>query len=316
MPAIQLENVLHRYGATVALRDLSLTVEEGEVFSLLGHNGAGKTTTVRIINGLLAPASGSVRVFGLSPLVDGATVRRRTAVLTESPTLDDRLTARETLHAFAGMYDVPAPDVAPRTEALLAEFGIAERAGDRVGGFSRGMKQRLSLARALVHDPDLLFLDEPTAGLDPVATQQLHQTVRQMARGRGRTVVLCTHNLVEAQALSDRVAVLGGGALLALGTPAELARRMSPRLEVSLELDPAQLATATSVIGTLDGLTVSPERAGMLRVAGIARERVPELAARLVGAGVSLYRLEPHEPSLTDAYFALQHQGNGTGSKE
>ena len=314
MPAIQLENVLHRYGATVALRDLSLTVQEGEVFSLLGHNGAGKTTTVRIINGLLAPASGSVRVFGLSPLVDGATVRRRTAVLTESPTLDDRLTARETLHAFAEMYDVASQDVAPRTDALLAEFGIAERAGDRVGGFSRGMKQRLSLARALVHDPDLLFLDEPTAGLDPVATQQLHQTVRQMARGRGRTVVLCTHNLVEAQALSDRVAVLGGGSLLALGTPAELARRMSPRLEVSLELDPAQLATATSVIGTLDGLTVSPERAGMLRVAGIARDRVPELAARLVGAGVSLYRLEPHEPSLTDAYFALQHQGNGTGS--
>jgi ABC-2 type transport system ATP-binding protein len=314
VPAIQLENVLHRYGATVALRDLSLTVQEGEVFSLLGHNGAGKTTTVRIINGLLAPASGSVRVFGLSPLVDGATVRRRTAVLTESPTLDDRLTARETLRAFAEMYDVASQDVAPRTDALLAEFGIAERAGDRVGGFSRGMKQRLSLARALVHDPDLLFLDEPTAGLDPVATQQLHQTVRQMARGRGRTVVLCTHNLVEAQALSDRVAVLGGGSLLALGTPAELARRMSPRLEVSLELDPAQLATATSVIGTLDGLTVSPERAGMLRVAGIARDRVPELAARLVGAGVSLYRLEPHEPSLTDAYFALQHQGNGTGS--
>ena len=314
MPAIQLEHVLHRYGATVALRDLSLTVAEGEVFSLLGHNGAGKTTTVRIINGLLAPASGSVRVFGLSPLVDGALVRRRTAVLTESPTLDDRLTARETLRAFAEMYDVAAQDVASRTDALLAEFGIAERADDRVGGFSRGMKQRLSLARALVHDPDLLFLDEPTAGLDPVATQQLHQSVRQMARGRGRTVVLCTHNLVEAQALSDRVAVLGDGALLALGTPGELARRMAPRLEVSLELDPAQLATATSVIGTLDGLTVSPERAGMLRVAGIARERIPELAARLVGAGVSLYRLEPHEPSLTDAYFALQHQGNGTGS--
>ena len=118
MPAIQLENVLHRYGATVALRDLSLTVEEGEVFSLLGHNGAGKTTTVRIINGLLAPASGSVRVFGLSPLVDGATVRRRTAVLTESPTLDDRLTARETLRAFAEMYDVPAQDVATRTDAV------------------------------------------------------------------------------------------------------------------------------------------------------------------------------------------------------
>src|SRR5215211_5921264 len=127
MPAIQIEHVLHRYGSTVALRDLSLTVQEGEVFSLLGHNGAGKTTTVRIINGLLAPASGTVRVFGLSPLVDGATVRRRTAVLTEPPTLDDRLTARETLRAFAEMYDVRPGEIGTRVASLLDEFGLNER---------------------------------------------------------------------------------------------------------------------------------------------------------------------------------------------
>ena len=306
MPAILLDQVVHRYGATVALRGLSLTVEEGEVFSLLGHNGAGKTTTVRIINGLLAPESGIVQVFGTSPLTDGAFVRRRTAVLTESPTLDDRLTARETLRAFAEMYDVPAADIGPRTESLLAEFGIAERGNDRVGGFSRGMKQRLSLARALVHDPDLLFLDEPTAGLDPVATQQLHQTVRQMARTRGRTVVLCTHNLVEAQALSDRVAVLGGGNLLALGTPSELSQRMAPRLEVSIEIDPARHADAVMLLAGLDGLSVQSERGGVLRIGGIPRERVPDVAAKLVSGGIPLYRLEPHEPSLADAYFALQ----------
>ncbi|HEX5071701.1 MAG TPA: ABC transporter ATP-binding protein [Gemmatimonadaceae bacterium] len=312
MPAILLDRVLHRYGDTTALRDLSLTVEEGEVFSLLGHNGAGKTTTVRIVNGLLAPASGTVLVFGRSPLDDGAIVRRRTAVLTESPTLDDRLTAAETLSAFAEMYDVPRADIEPRVNALLAEFGIADRANDRVGGFSRGMKQRLSLARALVHDPDLLFLDEPTAGLDPVATQQLHDMVRQMARTRGRTVVLCTHNLVEAQALSDRVAVLGGGELLALGTPAELARRITPRLEVTIETDPAREGDAVALIAGLDGLTVTTDRTGVLRVGGIPRERVPDIAARLVAGGIPLYRLEPHEPSLTDAYFALQHAGKGS----
>lgn len=311
MPVIVLDHVVHHYGATVALRDLSLTVNAGEVFSLLGHNGAGKTTTVRIINGLLAPAAGNVRVFDQSPLTDGAAVRRRTAVLTESPTLDDRLTARETLRAFAEMYDVPSAQIAPRIEALLAEFGIAERADDRVGGFSRGMKQRLSLARALVHDPDLLFLDEPTAGLDPVATQQLHETVRQMARTRGRTVVLCTHNLVEAQQLSDRVAVLGGGALLALGTPAELAHRMSPRLEVSVEIDPLRHADAVALLSTLDGLTVASERGGVLRVGGIPRERVPDVARHLVAANIPLYRLEPHEPSLSDAYFALQQPAGG-----
>ena len=311
MPAIVLDRVVHRYGDTVALRDLSLTVEEGEVFSLLGHNGAGKTTTVRIINGLLEPASGSVHVFGLSPLADGAAVRRRTAVLTESPTLDDRLTARETLRAFAEMYDLPSDSIATRIDSLLAEFGIAERSKDRVGGFSRGMKQRLSLARALVHDPDLLFLDEPTAGLDPAATHQLHRTVRQMARTRGRTVVLCTHNLIEAQALSDRVAVLGGGALLALGTPTELARRMSPRLEVSIEIDPARHADAVGLLAALDGLTVSSERTGVIRVGGIPRDRVPDVASRVVSAGIPLFRLEPHEPSLTDAYFALQESAGG-----
>jgi ABC-2 type transport system ATP-binding protein len=312
VPAILLDHVVHRYGATVALRDLSLAVQEGEVFSLLGHNGAGKTTTVRIVNGLLAPASGTVRVFGQSPLTEGSSVRRRTAVLTESPTLDERLTARETLEAFAAMYDVPPADARPRIGALLEEFGLAERAQDRVGGFSRGMKQRLSLARALVHDPDLLFLDEPTAGLDPVATHQLHDTVRQMARTRGRTVVLCTHNLVEAQALSDRVAVLGGGSLLALGTPAELARRISPRLEVTIEIDPTRHADAVALIAALDGLSVASERGGVLRVGGIPRERVPDIAARLVTGGIGIYRLEPHEPSLTDAYFALQQAGGGT----
>ena len=277
------------------------------MFSLLGHNGAGKTTTVRIINGLLAPESGSVRVFGQSPLTDGAAMRRRTAVLTESPTLDDRLTARETLQAFAEMYDVPRGDVASRTESLLAEFGIADRANDRVGGFSRGMKQRLSLARALVHDPDLLFLDEPTAGLDPAATQQLHQTVREMARTRGRTVVLCTHNLVEAQALSDRVAVLGGGALLALGTPAELARRMAPRLEVSIEVDPARQDDrhrAHRVARWTE--RVEPNAPACFASAASRAIACRDLASQLVGGGIALYRLEPHEPSLTDAYFALQ----------
>ena len=288
MPAIEVENLSRAFNSLRAVDNVSFSVDGGEIFGFLGHNGAGKTTTVRIVNGLLAPASGTVRVFGQSPLTEGSSVRRRTAVLTESPTLDERLTARETLEAFAAMYDVPLADARPRIGALLEEFGLAERARDRVGGFSRGMKQRLSLARALVHDPDLLFLDEPTAGLDPVATHQLHDTVRQMARTRGRTVVLCTHNLVEAQALSDRVAVLGGGSLLALGTPGELARRISPRLEVTIEIDPTRHADAVALIAALDGLSVASERAGVLRVGGIPRERVPDMAARLVAGGIGL----------------------------
>jgi ABC-2 type transport system ATP-binding protein len=305
-PAIALDRVVHRYGETVALRELTLTVAHGEVFSLLGHNGAGKTTTVRIVNGLLAPAAGSVRVFGRSPLDDGPYVRRRTAVLTESPTVDDRLTARETLRAFAEMYDVPAAEAGPRVPKLLEEFGLGDRADDKVGSFSRGMKQRLALARSLVHDPQLLFLDEPTAGLDPVATHQLHALVKRLSRERGYTVVLCTHNLVEAQALSDRVAVLGRGSLLAIGTPAELARRIAPRLEVLLEVDPDRTDAAVAVIASLDGMVASVERRGVVRVEGVARDRIPAIAARLVNSEIPLFRLDPHEPSLADAYFALQ----------
>jgi ABC-2 type transport system ATP-binding protein len=132
-----------------------------------------------------------------------------------------------------------------------------------------------------------------------------------MSRERGRTVVLCTHNLVEAQALSDRVAVLGRGSLLALGTPAELARQIAPRLEVSIEVAPAETEAAARLVAGLDGLAVSTDRVGVIRVAGIGRDRVPDVAACLVAAGMSLYRIEPHEPSLTDAYFALQHADRG-----
>ena len=306
MAVIVLDRVTHRFGQLVALRELSLEVRAGEVFSLLGHNGAGKTTTVRIINGLLAPAAGSARVFGVSPLTEGPSVRKRTAVLTESPTLDERLTATETLRAFAGMYDVSPSEAARRVPSLLEEFGLAERARDRVAGFSRGMKQRLALARALVHAPELLFLDEPTAGLDPAATRQLHQTVRRLSRELGHTVVLCTHNLVEAQMLSDRVAVLGKGSLLSIGTPSELASRLAPKLEVTVEVDPARSTDAIALINALNGAAASVERLGVLRISGVAREHVPRVASAITGAGIGLYRLEPHEPSLADAYFALQ----------
>jgi ABC-2 type transport system ATP-binding protein len=298
--------VTHRYGEMVALRDVSLEIRRGEVFALLGHNGAGKTTTVRLLNGLLEPASGEVRVFGRSPTRDGVAVRRQTAVLTEESTLDERLTARETLALFAELFDVPPPEVPRRCDELLAMFDLTARADDRVAAYSKGMKQRLSLARALLHRPALLYLDEPTAGLDPVATSQLHQLVRRMSRDEGRTVVLCTHNLNEAQALSDRVAVLARGAVLAIGTPGELARRLAPRLELEVEVDAARADDARAALAGLDGVTATRVEGGVLRVRGGTREVAPEVAARLAARRIPLYRLEPREPSLADAYFALQ----------
>ena len=317
-PAILLDRLACRFGDTVAVDDLSLTIAPGEVFGLLGHNGAGKTTTIRAITGIVAPARGTVRVFGLSPDADGPALRARTAVLTEQPSLDERLTARETLDTFAAMYGVPAATAGPRARALLEQFELAARADDRVGGYSKGMRQRLALCRALVHDPELLILDEPTQGLDPVATRHLHALVQRWSREHGRTVVLCTHNLDEAQRLCDRVAVMARGRLLAVGTSAELAARVGERVELRITVPPEDVAAAVAVVAShrgvslhaVEGDTVVVRRgdAASDAVVSDAEDATPALAAALVYAGVRLRALVPAEPSLADVYFALQSQ--------
>ena len=297
-PALEIDRLTVRFGAVTAVDDLSLQVAEGEVLALLGHNGAGKTTTVRAANGLAEPASGTVRVLGRAPATEGPDIRRRTAVLTDTPGIDERLTAREALAFAAELYDLPRDGTPARIDALLSEFGLAARADDRVGGFSRGMRQRLALARALLHRPALLFLDEPTTGLDPEATRQLHGIIRRTVREDGRTVVLCTHNLVEAEMLADRVAVMARGRLRALGTPDELARAVRATDRVTVEVHPDDAGAAARVAGT--------QAAAPTLVVDVAHDAVPDLVARLVGAGVRVYRVSPQRPSLADAYFALQ----------
>jgi len=271
----------------------------------LGHNGAGKTTTVRLLNGVLAPSGGTARVLDLDPLADGPTLRRRTGVLTETPSLDERLTARENLTIYADLYDVPAAEVARRVEELLRTFELADRADEPVGGYSRGMKQRLALARALLHEPEVLFLDEPTSGLDPVAARRVRQLIARLSREGGRTVFLCTHNLAEAQELCDRVAVLQQGRLLALGTPAELARRLVRSLRLEIEVASEGVPAALEVLRAALGTTDLAHQEGRITLQGADREQVPEMVAALVGAGVRIYRVVPQEPSLEDVYFAL-----------
>ena len=226
-PAIQISSLSRSFGGKPAAVDLTLEVQPGEIFGFLGHNGAGKTTTVRLLNGVLEPTSGSARVLGLDPQTDGPRLRARTGVLTETPSLDERLTARESLSFYAEVYDVTRAQVATRVDFLLTEFELIERADEKVGRYSKGMKQRLALAGALIHQPAVLFLDEPTAALDPVATRHVHTLVETLARREDCTVFICTHNLVEAQRLCDRVAVLERGRLMALGHGGQV-QRLSP----------------------------------------------------------------------------------------
>lgn len=306
-PVIQTSSLSRRFGAKDAVINLTLEVQAGEIFGFLGHNGAGKTTTVRLLNGVLEPTSGNVKVLGLDPQSEGPTLRAQTGVLTETPSLDERLSARDNLSFYADLYNVPRADAHGRVNSLLAEFELAERADEKVGGYSKGMKQRLALARALLHKPKMLFLDEPTAALDPVAARHVHALVENLARREGSTVFLCTHNLMEAQKLCDRVAVMQHGRLVALGTPSDLTRQYVKRLDVDLEVDPVQMDLAWQILQELPQLVIgSPKQEKVVLTMTLAgRESIPELLSILVKNGLRVYRLAPQEANLEEVYFAL-----------
>ena len=305
MAVIETHGLTRRFGDDVAVDGLDLSVKEGTVFGFLGHNGAGKTTTVRLLNGVLGPSAGTARVLGLSPVEQGAELRRRTGVLTETPSLEERLTGWENLALYAELYDVPERDVRSRVSELLGIFGLTDRADDKVGGYSRGMRQRLALARALLHRPEVLFLDEPTSGLDPVATRQVHDLILQMVREERRTIFLCTHNLSEAQQLCDQVAVLEHGRLVAVGTPRELARQLGRQARLEIEVDPEQAAMATATLAEVSKLEGITNESGVIMVPGADREMIPKMVSALAAAGVRVYRVMPKEATLEDVYFAL-----------
>lgn len=311
---IATEGLTRSFGSQVAVDALTVTIEAGEVFGFLGHNGAGKTTTVRLLNGVLAPTAGHARVFGLDPTTEGHRIRARTGVLTETPALDHRLTARATLLHFAEVYGVPARERRRRVDELLATFELAQRADSKVGGFSKGMRQRLALARTLIHDPEIIFLDEPTSGLDPVAIRDVHQLIERLTH-RGRTVFLCTHNLAEAERLCDRVAVLAQGRVLAIGTTQELGSRLNRGHRISVEVDASDIARAVRLFAGTPPVSLAEavtDRAAVrngsaaIVLHGVSRPDIPQIIQTATGQGIKLYRVQPEEPSLEDVYFALQ----------
>lgn len=318
-PVIVTHQLSRRFGTTLAVDNLTFTIDAGEIFGFLGHNGAGKTTTVRLLNGVLTPTSGTVRILGLDPTTHGPQVRRRTGVLTETPALDDRLTARESLRFYANLYGVASEQVERQVDHRLDQFDLTARGNDKIGSFSKGMRQRMALARTLIHDPEIIFLDEPTAGLDPVASRDLHQLITHLSQVQKRTIFLCTHNLVEAQRLCQRVAVLAQGRLLALGTPAALARELREGQRVQITVEPAQVETAHALIRTWPGVKqveLSSGHPGALQVQGLAQPDLPRLIGALVQANLSLYSIIPTEPSLEDIYLTLQAKNQAGGQPQ
>lgn len=305
MMVITTNRLTRRFGDTLAVDELTLEVEQGEVFGLLGHNGAGKTTTVRLLNGVLTPDGGTIEVLGHSPIDDGSALRQKTGVLTETPSLYEQLNARENLTIFADLYSIPRPEVKDRVTEILTMFELQDRADEKVGGFSKGMKQRLALARAFLHKPEMIFLDEPTSGLDPIAAKQVNDLILHLSREEKRTVILATHNLHDAQRICDRVAVLEHGRIVAIGSPKELSSQISHNLTLEIEVDPDQVQQAIGLLQAFSESSAISHEKSIITVSGMKHETIPDMLSKLLNNAVRVYRVVPQEPTLEDVYFAL-----------
>jgi ABC-2 type transport system ATP-binding protein len=306
---IKIDQVTHRYGQKLALDGISFAVDEGEVFGLLGPNGVGKTTTIRLLNGLLKPAGGKINVLGIDPQEKGEGIRRQVGVLTETPALYERLNALENLIFFGTLAGMGTAVLKARIDELLGFFDLAGRARDRVGAYSKGMKQRLALARALLINPRLLYLDEPTSGLDPEAARQVHDLIRDVRRQDGHTVVLCTHNLYEAEQLCDRMAVMGKGRILAVGSLAQLRSQAAPEYRMRFTFLQPFGEDAVSQLKNQSGV-VHLERLAedelIIQVEG--RPVVPALISRMTASGLPIASAEPCLANLEEIYFRLQRR--------
>jgi ABC-2 type transport system ATP-binding protein len=282
---------------------MDLEVRRGEVLGLLGPNGAGKTTTVRLLTALIEPTEGTATVDGVDVRTDPEAIRGRVGLLTETPGLYEKLSATANLDFFARLYGLDAETRAERIEHYLRLFSLWDRRAEPAGNFSKGMKQKLAIARALLHDPAVVFLDEPTAALDPEAAFIVREAIESLRRS-GRTIVLATHNLDEANRLCDRVAFIRGG-LLRVDAPADLRGEVGARgVEVTLARAPDDglLAVARSI----DGVSaVEPLDGRLVVTANEPRRVTPELIRALVAAGADIVEVRERATTLEEAYFEV-----------
>ena len=301
---IVVEGLRKEFGQLTAVHDLSFTVGDGEIFGLLGPNGAGKTTTVRMLAGLIAPTAGSATVNGHPLGEQTQRIRALSGILTESPGLHERLTARQNLAFYGRLYGLRGEKLAAAVERYLGVVGMLEHADRRVNGFSKGMRQKIAIARALVHEPEVIYLDEPTSGLDPSAAKTVRDFVATL-RELGRSIVVCTHNLDEAERLCDRIAIMQG-TLLRVDTPAAL-RRHGRNASVRITLNGARGPDSF-----LDALVAMPAVLGaQTRDGDLLVEltdpslETPDLIARLVAAGARITEVREEAATLEEVYLRL-----------
>ncbi|CAN5856867.1 daunorubicin resistance protein DrrA family ABC transporter ATP-binding protein [soil metagenome] len=294
------EGLVRRFGDIVAVDGVDLTVEPGEVFGFLGPNGAGKSTTVRMLTTLLTPSAGTARVAGHDVVTEAAKVRRSSGGALQDATIDPLMTGHELLRLQAVLHGIGKAEALRRGGELLERVGLTAAADRRVGTYSGGMRRRLDLALSLVHEPEVLFLDEPTTGLDPMSRVNLWEEVRSLNTERGTTVLLTTQYLEEADQLAERIAIIDGGRIVREGSASELKAKVgSPTLRV--EISPEHTTAALDVLGRFG--EARPSRDGVLAIglAGGAGEMASVVRA-LDDAGLPLDGMELHSPTLDDVF--------------
>ncbi|MGH2498872.1 MAG: ABC transporter ATP-binding protein [Candidatus Limnocylindria bacterium] len=297
-----------RFGPLAAVDQLDLDVQEGEIFGFLGPNGAGKTTTLRLLCALIAPTSGTAEIAGHTLGRDDERIRASVGILTEQPGLYERLSARDNLRFFAALHGLPRPDADARIERFLRLMGLWDRRTEPVAWFSRGMKQKIAIARAALHEPRVLFLDEPTTGLDPDAAKTVRDFVLAL-RGEGRTVFLCTHNLDEADRLCDRIAFFRHR-VLRLDTPARLRSELYGHT-TEFRLLPSPRAEDLARVERVEGVRSAAFENGSILVSSADPLRVnPRVVRALVEGGADVAYVSERKVPLEDVYLRIVGGGN------
>jgi ABC-2 type transport system ATP-binding protein len=308
--AVEVAGLRQVFGTFTVLKDVTFHLRKGEIYGLIGPNGCGKTTTINAISGLTAPTAGKVRVFGHDPRREATAVHRLLGVVPQETSLYEELSAERNLRFHAELYGVPSSEVQGRVDAMLALAQLTERRRSRVGTFSGGMKRRLAIARALLHDPQLVYLDEPTLGVDVQARHVIWDYIRAM-RAEGRTVLITTNYLDEGDALCDRMGVLDSGRLVAEGSPTDLKRRYGSQV-VEIRPDAPPSPELLDELRALPGVSEVRQEEDAVRL-GLGGERQDEAMPRLLELfsrhGVQLRGLQLREPTLDEVFLRLTGAG-------
>lgn len=302
MICIEVIDLVKRFGERLALNEISFNVYEGEIFGLLGPNGAGKTTTLRILSGILKPDEGDVYVSGFDVIKEAENIRSLIGYLPEISGLYERLSVWDNLEFYGKIYGMRGRDLEERIMELLRLFDLDDRKFEKVGSLSKGLRRRVAVARALVHDPSILLLDQPTSDLDPAMARLIRNVIRSLNKDGGKTILICTHNLTEAEELCDRVAVIDKGIILGIGSLSELAG----------ELSTGQFFKIVSLRPIKDYLEVFAEAGEVIELKEYEvvirvseSNKVSELIRRLVFSGCDLLEVRMLRPSLEDVYLKL-----------